>query len=98
VISRIKMSGQTNKRLCGLISLRDAPLQPGMKLVRASDKGKEAGWITSAVRSERLGKEIALAYVKRGFNMPGANLDAFASKDSGAVVATPVELVPLPFR
>jgi len=98
VISRIKMSGQTNKRLCGLISLHDAPLLPGMKLARASDKSKEAGWVTSATRSERLGKEIALAYVKRGFNMPGANLDAFVSKDSGAVVASPVELVPLPFR
>jgi folate-binding protein YgfZ len=98
VISRIKMSGQTNKRLCGLISLHDAALLPGMKLARASDKGKEAGWVTSAARSERLGKEIALGYVKRGFNTPGANLDALASKDSGAVVATPVELVPLPFR
>jgi len=98
VISRIKMSGQTNKRLCGLISLDDAPLLPGMKLARASEKGKEAGWVTSAARSERLGKEIALGYVKRGFNTPGANLDAFASKDSGAVVTTPVELVPLPFR
>ena len=98
VISRIKMSGQTNKRLCGLISLHDAALLPGMKLARASEKGKEAGWVTSAERSERLGKEIALGYVKRGFNTPGAKLDAFASKDSGAVVATPVELVPLPFR
>jgi folate-binding protein YgfZ len=98
VISRIKMSGQTNKRLCGLISLHDAALLPGMKLARASEKGKEAGWVTSAARSERLGKEIALGYVKRGFNTPGANLDAFASKDSGAVVATPVKLVPLPFR
>ena len=38
VISRIKMSGQTNKRLCGLISLHDAALLPGMKLARASDK------------------------------------------------------------
>ena len=98
VISRIKMSGQTNKRLCGLLSLHDTPLLPGMKLARAPDNGKEAGWVTSAVRSERLGKEIALGYVKRGFNTPGANLDAFASKDSGAVAATPVELVPLPFR
>jgi folate-binding protein YgfZ len=98
VISRIKMSGQTNKRLCGLISLHDTALLPGMKLARASDKSKEAGWITSAARSERLGKEIALGYVKRGFNAPGANLDAFASKDFGAVVSTPVELVPLPFR
>jgi len=60
VISRIKMSGQTNKRLCGLISLNNMPLQPGMKLVAPSASGKEAGWITSATRSTRLGKEIAL--------------------------------------
>ena len=98
VISRIKMSGQTNKRLCGLISLHDAALLPGMKLARASDDSKEVGWVTSVARSERLGKEIALGYVKRGFNTAGANLDAFASKDSRAVVSTPVELVPLPFR
>ena len=57
VISRIKMSGQTNKRLCGLISLNNTPLQPGMKLVAPSASGKEAGWITSATRSERLEKK-----------------------------------------
>src|SRR5216110_1734907 len=84
VISRIKMSGQTNKRLCGLISLRDVPLQPGMRLGAASATGKEAGWITSATRSERIGKEIALGYVKRGFNDPGARLDALTSNSRAA--------------
>src|SRR2546421_4257004 len=39
VISRIKMSGQTNKRLCGLISPNNTPLQPGMKLVAPSGSG-----------------------------------------------------------
>jgi folate-binding protein YgfZ len=92
VISRIKMSGQTNKRLCGLISVSNTPLQPGMKLVAPSASGKEAGWITSATRSQRLGKEIALGYVKRGFNNPGANLNAL-SPDA----AIPVEVVSLPF-
>src|SRR5439155_13075600 len=67
VISRIKMSGQTNKRLCGLISVDDIPLQPGMRLVAPSAPGKEVGWITSASRSETIGNEIALGYVKRGF-------------------------------
>src|SRR5205807_2601077 len=71
VISRIKMSGQTNKRLCGLISVDDIPLQPGMKLVAPSVPGKEVGWITSATRSETIEKEIALGYVKRGFNSAG---------------------------
>jgi folate-binding protein YgfZ len=92
VISRIKMSGQTNKRLCGLISLNNAPLQPAMKLVAPSASGKEAGWITSATRSQQLGKEIALGYVKRGFNDPGTNLNALSP--NGAI---PVEVVSLPF-
>ena len=97
VISRIKMSGQTNKRLCGLISLDGVPLQAGMRLASAPEKGKEAGWITSATRSEKIGKEIALGYVKRGFNSPSGKLDALAPENSGAVAAIPVEVIPLPF-
>jgi tRNA-modifying protein YgfZ len=92
VISRIKMSGQTNKRLCGLISLNNTPLQPRMKLVVPSASGKEAGWLTSATRSPRLGKEIALGYVKRGFNNSATNLNALS-----ADAAIPVEVVSLPF-
>jgi tRNA-modifying protein YgfZ len=94
VISRIKMSGQTNKRLCGLISLNNTPLQRGMKLAAPSASGKEAGWITSATRSQRLGKEIALGYVKRGFNNRATNLEALSLDPVGAV---PVEVVSLPF-
>jgi tRNA-modifying protein YgfZ len=99
VISRIKMSGQTNKRLCGLISLDDLPPQPGMKLAAPSAPEKEAGWITSATRSKRLGKEIALGYVKRGFNSAGANLDVLAAGDSASKGSQPirVEVVLLPF-
>jgi glycine cleavage system aminomethyltransferase T len=90
------MSGQTNKRLRGLISLGNIPLRPGMKLAATSAKGKEAGWITSATCSEKIGKEIALGYVKRGFNDPGARLDALTS-DSGTATAIAIEVVPLPF-
>ena len=99
VISRIKMSGQTNKRLCGLISLDDVPLQPGMKLAAPSTAGKEIGWITSATRSKRLDKQIALGYVKRGFNNVGARLNLFPPADSGTQKpdAISVEVVPLPF-
>jgi folate-binding protein YgfZ len=98
VISRIKMSGQTNKRLCGLISLHDTPLRPGMKLSGSSANGRQVGWITSATRSERLGKEIALGFVKRGFNSAGTNLGAVVgTEDSGAESPIRVEVVPLPF-
>jgi folate-binding protein YgfZ len=99
VISRMKMSGQANKRLCGLISLDNIRLQPAMKLALPSTVGKEAGWITSATRSERIGKEIALGYVKRGFNSDGTKLDAFTTEDftPKRFGAIPVEVVPLPF-
>jgi folate-binding protein YgfZ len=88
VVSRMKMSGQTNKRLCGLVSLSGAPLHPEVRLTRASEPAKDAGWITSATKSGRLGKEIALGYVKRGYNTIGSLLQA------GDV---PVEVVALPF-
>jgi folate-binding protein YgfZ len=91
VISRIKMSGQTNKRLCGLVSINNAALKPAMKLVAPSVSGKEVGWITSATRSQQLGREIALGYVKRGFNSPGTNLNALSSD-----AAIPVDVVSLP--
>ncbi|HEU5313456.1 MAG TPA: glycine cleavage T C-terminal barrel domain-containing protein [Candidatus Udaeobacter sp.] len=100
VISRMKMSGQTNKRLCGLISLDNVPLQPSMRLTTLPlVPAKNIGWITSAARSERIGKEIALGYVKRGFNSAGTRLAAFVTEDSEPtpVGAIAVELVPLPF-
>jgi len=90
VISRIKMSGQTNKRLCGLISLSDALLEAGLRLVPAEGEEKELGWITSAVRSPRLQKEIALGYVKRGFNSVGSRLLVLPDR-------IPIEIVALPF-
>src|SRR5213595_722797 len=99
VISRIKMSGQTNKRLCGLISLNNVPLRPRMNLAAPSVPGKEVGWITSATHSEELGKEIALGYVKRGFNSVGTKLDALVAADFAAQKPNTisVEVVPLPF-
>jgi tRNA-modifying protein YgfZ len=95
VISRIKMSGQTNKRLCGLISQDNTPLQQAMKLAAPSTAGKEAGWITSATRSQRLDRQIALGYVKRGFNNPETTLNALLRDGAGAI---PVEVVSLPFH
>jgi len=95
VISRMKMSGQTNKRLCGLISVSGVPIAPAMRLV--GDMNKDAGWITSAAQSPRLEKEIALAYVKRGFNSSGTRLHALDPDNSSEIAGVPVEVVPLPF-
>lgn len=98
VISRMKMSGQKNKRLCGLIALDDTPLSAGMRLITISEEKKEVGWITSATRSERLGKEIALGYAKRGFNEIGTQLDAPSATEPPPSVAVRVQVVELPFR
>jgi tRNA-modifying protein YgfZ len=95
VISRMKMSGQRNKKLCGLISTEDTSLTPGMRLFATPAKDKEAGWITSACHSARLSKEIALGFVKRGFNSAGTKLVAAASPDQAGEIQ--VEVADLPF-
>jgi tRNA-modifying protein YgfZ len=92
-ISRMKMSGQQNKRLCGLIALSGGRLSLGMQLLPESDS-KQAGWITSAASSESSGGQIALGYVKRGFNAAGSRLRAVAN-DGGEAVE--VRIVDLPF-
>jgi folate-binding protein YgfZ len=97
VISRIKMSGQTNKRLCGLVSVSGTALRPGLRLTPDDGGGPDVGWITSAVRSPRLGKEIALGYVKRGFTSAGSRFQARSPEDSVGDISVPVELVAVPF-
>ena len=96
VVSRMKMSGQANKRLCGLLSFSGVPLEAGMRLAPETDAGKDAGWITSATRSGRLEKEIALGYVKRGFNSSGTRLQAVHREQAGQTGIS-VEVVPIPF-
>ena len=51
------------------------------------------------VEVETIGKELALGYVKRGFNSAGTRLAVFAMEDSEPtpVSAIAVEVVPLPF-
>jgi hypothetical protein len=44
-----------------------------------------------------LEKEIALGYVKRGFNSVGSRLQALPPETSGDDIGVPVELVAIPF-
>jgi folate-binding protein YgfZ len=106
VISRMKMSGQTNKRLCGLISVSGTPLAAAMRLATIAEDAKEVGWITSATHSERPGKEIALGFVKRGYNTiekansgdeRGLELNAVSSENPSGSALVRVKVVPLPF-
>jgi folate-binding protein YgfZ len=94
-ISRMKMSGQQNKRLCGLIASAESSLAPGMQLLPQGD-GKEVGWITSVARPASNARQIALGYVKRGFNATGSRLRVAVGNGHSTVVE--VEIVDLPFR
>src|SRR2546430_12169748 len=89
-ISRMKMSGQRNKQLCGLVSLKNILLAAGMRVT--GPDGKDIGWITSASRSGQ--RKIALAYIKRGFNSVGSRVEV----KSEAETAVPAQVVDLPFR
>ena len=93
VISRMKVSGQRNKGLYGLVGAERDRLATGMKLRTAAEQTKDAGWISSATWSDRLGKQLALGYVKRPFNEIGAEL--LAADDHGRNVT--VKVVGLPF-
>jgi folate-binding protein YgfZ len=106
VISRMKMSGQTNKRLTGLVSVSGAPLAMGMRLTPVGADAKEAGWITSATYSVRFDRQIALGFVKRGYNameqsdsgeQSGPELDAVPRDNSFGAGPVRVKVVPLPF-
>src|ERR1700730_1057163 len=90
-ISRMKMSGQRNKQLCGLISSTGSALTPEMRLIAGPER-RDVGWITSVTR--RGDREIALGYIKRGFNSVGNKLDAVS--DENAHIST--QVVDLPFE
>jgi folate-binding protein YgfZ len=97
VISRMKMSGQRNKKLSGFVSLHHAPLEPGMKLYPMGESGREVGWITSATHSKRLDREIGIGYLKRPFYHATYRLDALSAENPAASGAVRVEIADRPF-
>ncbi len=91
MIARIRTYGQVAKTLCGLRLADDLSVLPE-KGDPLSQAGKEVGFVTSAIRSPALKANIALGYVRRGFNDAGNVLTLRTA--AGESQAT---LVPLPF-
>jgi aminomethyltransferase len=91
VINRIHSVGHVNRELRGLRLADDLKQLPsrGDKLFNA---GKEAGYVTSAVKSPLLGVNIALGYVRRGAILAGAQLTL-----QTAAGESPASIVELPF-
>jgi folate-binding protein YgfZ len=88
-VARIRTYGHVNRSLVGLKLTAPSAAHHGAKLFR---DGKEVGQVTSSVVSPRLNTAIALAYVRRGSEAPGAVLEAV---DEG--VRQVAEVVALPF-
>ena len=80
IIARIHYRGHVAKKLTGLV-LSDEKVVAGTELT--STEGKNAGRVTSVSYSPRVGKAIALAYVRYEFLAPGTALGA---GDSAAIV------------
>ena len=55
--------GQVNRLLLGIAAASGDPIAPGTRVYR---DGVEVGQATSSIRSARLGKVVALAYLRRG--------------------------------
>lgn len=86
VIARATNLGHINRKLVGLVVDGEAAPAAGAKL-RAPTR-PEAGFVTSAVRSRRLGRTIALAYVHRTLWDPGTRLTLDDGRDA-VVTALP---------
>ncbi|MGH7193444.1 MAG: YgfZ/GcvT domain-containing protein, partial [Candidatus Saccharimonadales bacterium] len=85
-VARIDALGHVNKTLVGL-RFEGGEIPPtGAELSAA---GQVVGQITSAAFSPRLGSPLALAYIRRGSDRPGTQLDSPVG--SAEVVALPIQ-------
>ena len=91
VIARIRTYWQVTRTLTGL-RLADGLSPLPAKGDELSKDGKMAGYVTSALASPAFKANIALAYVRREVNQPGAELTLRTAAGESRV-----RLVPLPF-
>lgn len=83
IIARMESRGRLAKRLCGL-----RLSQPVAAPAKLQVDGRDAGDLTSAVVSPRLGP-IALAYVRTAYAEPGTVVGVAESPATGTVVELP---------
>jgi glycine cleavage system aminomethyltransferase T len=67
-----------------------------MRLLSSTDEAKDVGWITSVATSSRVRKQIAIGFIKRGYQEIGSLLQATRGEGTQAATA-PVEIATLPF-
>jgi len=89
VVERIAARGHVNRGLAGIVCAADDLPAPGARLLA---DGHEVGYVTSAVRSEGLGRGIGLAMIQRKHSAAGERLTV----DTGAAPME-VTVAALPF-
>ena len=92
IINRVHSFGRVTKELRGLLLAADLVSLPG-KGDRLWHEGRDAGYITSAIRSPWLNANVALGYVRTEANRPGTLLTLRQSEQESQA-----EVTALPFR
>ena len=79
IIARIKYRGHVAKKLTGLVLESQVALDDGAKVFSSDDK--EIGRVTSSAFSPRLGRTVALGYVKYDYLEPGTPVNVSTVND-----------------
>jgi folate-binding protein YgfZ len=90
IIARIHWRGHVAKKISGLI-LREGTIERDSKL--QAEDGKDAGRITSVTVSPRLGKTIALGYVKYSYLPPETLLKVLSDEADATVTVAALPFV-----
>jgi folate-binding protein YgfZ len=85
--------GHVNRTLLGLTLPVGGPVPAGAKVWRGE---QEVGQVTSSVFSPRLGKSVALAYLRRGHQEPGTAVEVEAGGGRRPAAVTPLPLTDAP--
>jgi folate-binding protein YgfZ len=91
IIIRIKHRGHVAKKLTGLLLDQETTVEPGAVIKSTDDK--DIGRITSTTFSPRLGKSVALGYVRYEHLMPGTNVKVATEKSDVAATVSELPLV-----
>ena len=92
VISRLKSLGHVNRHLRGIRLIDGPALHAGDKLIGPA--GRQIGMITSAIREDRAGGWIGLAYLKRGTDEPGTHCQVQSANSSDLIGTAEVRSLP----
>jgi folate-binding protein YgfZ len=79
IIARIKYRGHVAKKLTGVMFEQPVNVAAGATIHSAD--GKEVGRVTSVANSPRLGRTIALAYLKYDYLAPGTSVKVISGKE-----------------